>query len=297
MILDFKSNYLIYGGKFLMQRVFGFVNTDQMKPTPLRICDMGIEERIKEEYDFNNRTRMDYEGFLFQYTLDGCGFLELNAQTIPLGSEDAFLISFPDESRYYLPKENESRWSFFYLHFTGAAAEMFCKYIHTIKGRYFSLSRQSPSIQMALSEFSLLQAGKKYDRYESGSFCYQFLAALTKDLETPSPGSKNSLIEQAVLWMEQNFHCQKGLKELCQELECSAEHLSRQFRCVKGVPPIQYLIVLRIEHSLRLLMNPSLSIQEIATSCGFENGNYYTKVFRKYMHKTPTAYRETLLHG
>lgn len=53
---------------------FGFLNPGQLAEEPLMLLDFGIEKRQSEKYDFYNDDR-DYDGFLFQYTFRGEGFL------------------------------------------------------------------------------------------------------------------------------------------------------------------------------------------------------------------------------
>jgi AraC-like DNA-binding protein len=42
-----------------------------------------------------------------------------------------------------------------------------------------------------------------------------------------------------------------------------------------------------------LLLRTSFDIGTIAKKCGFENANYFSRLFKKYLKLTPTEYRET----
>ena len=56
---------------------------------------------------------------------------------------------------------------------------------------------------------------------------------------------------------------------------------------------IQYLTNIRINKSIDLLKNKTLTIDEIAFKVGFSNGNYFAKVFRSYLEISPSEYRNT----
>lgn len=60
--------------------------------------------------------------------------------------------------------------------------------------------------------------------------------------------------------------------------------------------PMRYLMIKRIELSKKLLTeNLSLSIAEIAFSCGFSTSQYFSTVFKKHEKCTPIEYRDKFL--
>lgn len=50
----------------------------------------------------------------------------------------------------------------------------------------------------------------------------------------------------------------------------------------------------RITHAIAKLAKSTLSIQDIAEQCGFTDGNYFTRTFRKVNGMTPNEYRISL---
>lgn len=269
---------------------YGFLDSDRIKPSPLRVCDFGIEQRQNEKYDYNNKDRGSYEGYLFQYTLDGYGFFETPDQTYELTKGKAFFVAFPDESRYYLPRIENHTWKYFYIHFSGILATQFFEQIHSLMGSVFTLSDDSATVGLFFDEFNAVKNGKQYQRYESGEFMFRFLTTLLREAETPS-FYKNAYVDEAIQWIGRNYSTQISLTEMCRSIHISPPHLTRLFHAQKGISPIEYLTNIRLENSIALLLNTSLSINQIAEQCGFSNGNYYTKVFRKALLTTPTEYR------
>ncbi len=71
------------------------------------------------------------------------------------------------------------------------------------------------------------------------------------------------------------------------------DHIRRRFRAVYGMPPSEYLTTLRIENAKRLLLRRrelSLSISQIATMCGYYDGLYFSRVFKKTTGISPKDY-------
>ena len=52
-----------------------------------------------------------------------------------------------------------------------------------------------------------------------------------------------------------------------------------------------YINRIRVNRAANLLRKTSLSIQQVAEQCGFSDGNYFTRIFRKLEEVTPNEYR------
>ena len=69
-------------------------------------------------------------------------------------------------------------------------------------------------------------------------------------------------------------------------------HLSHLFHKQLGVTFRDYLNNLRFENALRLLLDESLNVSEIALNCGFSDVKYMTKMFKERFGRTPAQYRK-----
>ena len=293
-----KNQNLIFGGNFLMQYrkgLFGILNLHEMKEEPLILLDGGIECRKEESYDFSNNDRAEYGGFLFQYTLKGRGILEKAGKRLRVGEGNGFLIQFPEDSRYYLPEEQGASWEFLYLHFEGSAAGAFAGKIRELCPELIPLAAESIPVRMALSLQERLVGGEQLEKYEGGEFLYQFLCALLREAERPGNSGADTLAARAAYYMKEFCRCGSGVEEVADSLGVSPEHLSRCFRKEFGVPPVEYLTRLRIQSAINELLGTEKSVECIARENGFSNGNYFGKVFRRYMGMSPGAYRRNSL--
>lgn len=270
-----------------------FLDMDHLLPSPLCLMDFGIERRENRSYDYDNSDRGYYIGYLFQFTLGGRGLFEAGGEQTVLEPGMCFFVPFPHKSRYRI-MENE-HWKFCYVHFHGTVANQFYgEIIRKAGGNLFSLSNNGETVQYLLKEIESIRMGKTYKRYEAGAFLYQFLCSLLREVEMQKLPAKNCA-ERGHEWLERNFASNRSLSEMCEELQVSLSHFSRQFREIYGVSPMKYMTHLRLEFSRQLLLNTTLSIQEISRRSGFGNGNYFTKVFRKEVGIPPSQYRA--LHG
>lgn len=265
---------------------FGVLNIDE-PDFPLLLCDGGVEYREGEAYAFDNLNRPDFQGFLFQYTLSGTGYFEKNGITTPLPAGTGFLISMPDNSRYYLGDEP---WELLYLHFTGSAALPFIKKLDALSGGIFALPTDAPPIRRLLAIQKRLTTGGRLEKYEGGEFLYGFLCGLLRGLETPDQGSA-SLAHRALTLMQERYASLSGVEELARLLGVSPAHLTRCFSAGMGCSPCRYLMRLRLEAAMNDLLNSQESLEKIAGRNGFSCANYFCKVFRATVGMSPTQYR------
>ncbi len=272
---------------------YGFLNIDCIAEQSLCINDLGIELRRKECYSFDNSSR-DYQGYLFQCTLDGYGIYHSQGTLHRLTKRKAFFISFPENSQYYLSQEEddtEYHWTFFYLHFTGPAVEPFFTRIREIAGPVLELGIDSVPVSLFLELYDTLQSQHRLSPYSGSEWLYRFLISLLRSVEFPPYRRVSPHVTSAIEWMRRNYAKQTNLEEMGPEIGVSYPHLTRQFCKEQGITPVQFLTQLRLEHGMQLLLNTDLPIEKVAEECGFSSANYFTKVYKKALHITPGEYR------
>jgi transcriptional regulator GlxA family with amidase domain len=67
--------------------------------------------------------------------------------------------------------------------------------------------------------------------------------------------------------------------------------LKRRFRAATGVPLIDYLQNLRIEHGKQLLETTHLAVEEISAASGYADPSFFRRLFSRRVGLTPSAYR------
>jgi len=75
----------------------------------------------------------------------------------------------------------------------------------------------------------------------------------------------------------------------------SYSHLCALFRAQFGCGPMQYQRKLRMDLARRLLLDPYLSMSEVARQCGYEDDNYFVRLFRLTHGLPPGAWRKRLV--
>ena len=274
---------------------FGILNSEDEYVYPFLMLDGGIESRFNEEYNYSNRDRDEYNGYLLQYTLSGEGVFEKEGRSYRIAKNQGFLVSLPQNSRYYLASEAKEPWEFFYLHFDGSGVAYCFEKLEQITDGTFSLNSENEFVSEFLKLHTRLLEGKYLKGYEGGDMVYHLLCILLREIEQPNNVHGISLIQKAQNIMEMEYATIVSVEEIAGRLGVSFSHFTRKYREQTGNTPIQYLTKLRIQASLHYLLNSSMNIKEIAIKIGFSNGNYFSKVFLKHVGMTPNEYRSRRL--
>lgn len=99
----------------------------------------------------------------------------------------------------------------------------------------------------------------------------------------------------AIKYVQENIHRNLTIRELADKACMSEPNFFRCFKQQYGITPVEYINQQRIQLSMRLLNNTTYSISDICFACGYNNLNYFLKVFKKATGDTPASYRKKII--
>jgi transcriptional regulator GlxA family with amidase domain len=91
--------------------------------------------------------------------------------------------------------------------------------------------------------------------------------------------------------MSANLDRTLTVRTLADQARMSPRTLARRFQEQTGTTPVQWLLKMRIRRAQELLETSEASIDQIASSVGFESAVTFRSRFRKVAGISPTAYR------
>lgn len=107
---------------------------------------------------------------------------------------------------------------------------------------------------------------------------------------------QSSALYRAVCsFLEENFDKLVTRDIVAREFQVSPNYLSRVFSDHGETTFSDFLTSIRIGKAKTLLESSPLSLAEVAQRCGFHDPNYFFKVFKKRVKRTPTEYRSSVL--
>ena len=144
---------------------------------------------------------------------------------------------------------------------------------------------------------------KEYEAKEIGfemavkATLYQLLVILLRNyvqlLLTPNEYDKrmknlkrfNCILE----YIENNYSEKITIDQLCSMANISRFYFCRLFKNITDKSLGEYLNQIRINKAEVLLKNGDVNITEAALACGFDDLNYFSRMFRKYKNESPSS--------
>ena len=99
-------------------------------------------------------------------------------------------------------------------------------------------------------------------------------------------------IARAVAHIEKNYPQDISLKTMAYDLNINAAYLGQLFKAETGQLFSVFLNKVRIENAQKMLLQSTLTLNEISMRCGYTNISYFYNIFKKHTGQTPSQYRK-----
>lgn len=119
----------------------------------------------------------------------------------------------------------------------------------------------------------------------------EIVEAFSESMFNYIPSKNSELVKKSMLYISEHFNEPITLEDVASHVHLHPSYFSTMFKQSTGSSFKEYLNMVRIEESKRLLSNTDFSIIDIAVAVGFEDQSYFSKVFKKYTGLTPKQYR------
>ena len=112
------------------------------------------------------------------------------------------------------------------------------------------------------------------------------------DVTTKKQEKEVSIIGKAKEYINQKFSKDISLEEVAKHVDISSYYFSKLFKEEEGMNFIEYVTALRIDKAKQMLTEGNASIKEVCIEAGYTDPNYFSRIFKKVVGRTPTEYRE-----
>lgn len=120
------------------------------------------------------------------------------------------------------------------------------------------------------------------------------IAVFTAKVKENRETQINDIVRQAKEIVDARYQEHLTLEDLSRMVNASPFYLCRLFREEMGVNFTDYLTKLRMEKSL-ILLAQAYTVKECCFAVGYNDPNYFSRIFRKHYTMTPSEYREEQL--
>jgi two-component system response regulator YesN len=102
----------------------------------------------------------------------------------------------------------------------------------------------------------------------------------------------DDIIGKAEEYIAKHYTKPIKLEDVAQAVNLSQYYFSRVFKQEKGLSFTEYLTQKRIDCAKTLLNSSQLSVKEIAYESGFQDPNYFSKIFKRITGMTPSEFKD-----
>lgn len=118
-----------------------------------------------------------------------------------------------------------------------------------------------------------------------------YVVSIFEKIRNQKADKTTVIMDKLITYINSHYNENITLEQLSKMSGFSVFYLSKVFKKHMDMNFSDYLSYLRIKIAKRLLKNPSYSVKSISIEVGYIDPNYFARVFKKYVHMTPTEYR------
>ncbi|CAI6080393.1 AraC family transcriptional regulator [Cohnella sp. JJ-181] len=244
---------------------------------------------------------VDY--YLLHHVISGRGVFESDGLAQPLGPGHTFLIR-PKRLFSYASDAGEP-WRYRWVAFSGDRVDALLAEAGLGADRLVvdTGAARAPG-DRCRDIYDAFRARAPSASLEAAGQLHLLLAALTaagadRAEQPPKPDTHGEeLVRQVIGYLSTQYAEPLTIEAMAETLGYNRAYLSRLFKRHAGVTPIAFLTRIRIDRAKRLLRErPELTVEQVASSVGFQDSLYFSKQFRRAFGATPTGYRADALRS
>lgn len=242
---------------------------------------------------------VDY--YLLHYVVSGKGTFSMGDFEAELTAGHSFLIH-PGQLFHYVADEL-APWRYRWVAFAGTQSDSLIMeaglgHAHPV---VHSGDDRSPGDRCRAIFEAFRKRGSSASLEASGQL-HLLLASLHEAAADRMPSSirpdshSDELVRQVAGYLSTQYAEPVTIEGMAETLGYNRAYLSRLFKQHTSLSPVTFLTKLRVDHGRRLLRErPELTVEQIASSVGFQDALYFSKQFRRWYDQSPTEYRVTAM--
>ncbi len=268
------------------------ISTERISDQPLLINSCGVDytqERTRGSLRPNGR--VDYH---LLYVHEGiCHVRFSESEPFAEVSEGSVLLFLPHERQEYRFLAG-SRSVSYYLHFTGRECEELIRSLGLYGERLLPLGKAIHLERAFESIMSERTVRKPMYEQVCAALLIQLLCTVAREyarVRSHVNREGERRVDRALEILSRDLSANHSVRELARACCLSEGHFSHLFCDVVGRSPYAHLLFLRMEKAKDLLLSTALSVGEIGEAVGYDDQNYFSRIFKRQTGLSPSEYR------
>ncbi len=227
--------------------------------------------------------------YLIHFILKGKGYYQVNGEIFTIEEGSAFLIK-PNETTFY-QADYTTPWEYVWIACSGTEAERIFEDYNLCGSQYICSWTDRDAVKNFL--FRILDAymNSRDNKDELLGWFYLIFSRILKHASDKQPPDKG-YYQKAEQYIRHNYGYNISITDISNYVGIDRTYLFKLFKKYSGVSPKQFLTAHRVAAAKNMLIHTSLSVTEIALSCGFRDSSSFCKIFNSQVGTSPLKYRK-----
>ena len=254
------------------------------KESLLYLQESGFSRSIKKHTSYRNYL----DSFLFFTVLEGNGTLRYQNDDYKLKQGDCVFINCQNEYSH-----TSDNWKIAWVHFNGNNLKnIFSKYLE--RGGKITFSSPGSSYLNIINSIYNIADSSAYlkDMNIYNELVNLLNLLMSETIYEDSSRNRKYNLDTIKQYIDSNYLMNISLDQLSGQFYINKFYLTRAFKERYGTTINNYILEKRITRSKELLRFSDESIEDVASSCGIKDPNYFSRAFKKVEGITPKEYRK-----
>ncbi|RUT43966.1 AraC family transcriptional regulator [Paenibacillus anaericanus] len=204
----------------------------------------------------------------------------------------SLFIYRPHEEQYY-GHYAEQKFISYWVHFTGYGVDELLINAKLAEDGPFFVGIDNDIAAKFEDMMNEIRDKKVGYELASASILSYLLSMISRQIEQGSnvrANNNRTEIYESIKYIHDNYAQEIYVTKLAEIAYLSTDRYTTLFKIMMGTTPLQYINRFRLQKACELMKHTHLNIQQISNLVGFEDQLYFSRLFKKYYHVTPSEY-------
>lgn len=204
----------------------------------------------------------------------------------PLEAGDVVIFHPDRHFNYFKPKGIELEY--YWVHFTGYGAAEYLSQCQLATDRILTPGFNNDICEGFHDLFRVFLSKGRFFDVESANKLSNILLEIAKSAsQDPENFHDSKKINNSLVYIHNNISKALKVSDLAEYEHMSASHYRAVFRQVMGVSPKEYIILYKLNRACELLRQTDCTVKQVCFAVGFNDSQYFSRIFKKYLGVTP----------
>jgi len=226
--------------------------------------------------------------------ISGKGYMFTEDRNFKLAAGDCFLLR--DEKRYLMSTVAEDPIAVIYIHFN---------FLDSKGAQFRPDEKDLPNLHRRIYNFpfflQILEKILQYKRRNAYDIAAEWLKAAFLEiysndskLLSPDPGKTATKVRHYFEKIAEHPEGNYSINEIAEEIGCSRDHFSREFKKYAGDTFKDFCLNSKIERAKLYLNSTDYPVSKISESIGYSDFGFFCRQFKNKTGSSPLKYRQSL---